>query len=188
VFCDSDDKKRWRLLLLGGFTQIYGPEGSQLAKPLAETEEGILYADLDFALLAIAKSAYDPAGHYSRPDVFSLTFNPAPNMAVTGVAPFGDSMSTVPIGEGTAARSSSPSGASRPSERGEQRAVLPVREQGHFLWAGPPWLSVAHDGTADRVGHALLACCVGVQRGGGGGGQQRFDPAVARVGAGVVAY
>ena len=43
---------------------------------------GILYADLDFSLIAIAKSAADPVGHYSRPDVFRLLFNPAPNRVV----------------------------------------------------------------------------------------------------------
>lgn len=98
VFCDTGEKKRL-LLPGGGFTQIYGPEGSQLAEPLAETEEGILYADLDFALLALAKSAYDPVGHYSRPDVFSLTFNPQANLTVTRVRLPGDSTSTVPPGE-----------------------------------------------------------------------------------------
>lgn len=77
LFCDTDTKKEL-LRQGGGFTRIYGPEGTELAKPLPETEEGILYADLDLSLLAIAKSAYDPAGHYSRPDVFRLLFNPSP--------------------------------------------------------------------------------------------------------------
>lgn len=100
VFCDTEEKKQL-LLRGGGFTRIYGPEGSQLAEPLAETVEGILYADLDFGLLAIAKSAYDPVGHYSRPDVFSLCFNPAANAAVTRPHPPGDSALAVPGGEET---------------------------------------------------------------------------------------
>jgi nitrilase len=81
IFCDTETK-RHLLLQGGGFARIYGPEGSQLAEPLAETEEGILFADLDFSLLAIAKSAADPAGHYSRPDVMRLllTRNPAPQV------------------------------------------------------------------------------------------------------------
>ncbi|WIV54401.1 carbon-nitrogen hydrolase family protein [Amycolatopsis nalaikhensis] len=74
TFCDDDVKKQL-LLKGGGFARIYGPEGSELAAPLAETEEGLLFADLDFSLIAIAKSAADPVGHYSRPDVFRLRVN-----------------------------------------------------------------------------------------------------------------
>ncbi|WP_328810533.1 carbon-nitrogen hydrolase family protein [Rhodococcus sp. NBC_00294] len=82
LFCDTD-LKRQLLQLGGGFAQIYGPEGSALAPQLAETEEGILFADLDFDLIDIAKHAYDPVGHYSRPDVFQLLFNPRKNERVS---------------------------------------------------------------------------------------------------------
>jgi aliphatic nitrilase len=77
LFCDTDMKKQL-LQQGGGFARIYGPEGSELAEPLDETEEGLLFADLDFSLIAIAKSAADPVGHYSRPDVFRLQVNLAP--------------------------------------------------------------------------------------------------------------
>lgn len=70
-FCDTPAKEQM-LGLGGGFARIYGPEGSELASPLAEDEEGILYATCEPALQAIAKSAADPTGHYSRPDVTQL--------------------------------------------------------------------------------------------------------------------
>lgn len=75
--CDSE-QKRQLLQLGGGFARIYGPDGSSLADPLPETEEGILFADLDPALRTIAKSIADPVGHYSRPDVYRLMMNPNP--------------------------------------------------------------------------------------------------------------
>jgi nitrilase len=59
----------------GGFAQIFGPDGRPLCEPLPEDQEGILYADLDPAMLAIAKGAADPAGHYARPDVLKLVVN-----------------------------------------------------------------------------------------------------------------
>jgi nitrilase len=88
LFCDTD-AKRQLLRIGGGFARIYGPEGSELATSLPESEEGIVFADLDPALIAIAKSAADPVGHYSRPDVFRLLINrnPAPRTVESGPGP-----------------------------------------------------------------------------------------------------
>ncbi len=49
----------------GGAAQIYAPDGRPLCEPLAEDEEGILYADLNPDMITIAKNAADPVGHYS---------------------------------------------------------------------------------------------------------------------------
>src|ERR1043166_3874778 len=62
--------------LLGrGGSAILAPDGSYLAGPLWD-EEGILYADLDPSLLHAARQRFDPAGHYHRPDVFTLRVTP----------------------------------------------------------------------------------------------------------------
>ncbi|HXV98046.1 MAG TPA: carbon-nitrogen hydrolase family protein [Anaerolineae bacterium] len=83
----DDPKKEPLLLEGGGFTMIYGPDGRPLAKPLPENEEGLLYADIDLGMISIAKAAADPAGHYSRPDVTRLLFNPAPANRVEYISP-----------------------------------------------------------------------------------------------------
>jgi nitrilase len=77
LFVDTDQKKEL-LHLGGGHARIYGPDGRSLATPLDSVEEGILYADIDYGHILAAKNAYDPTGHYSRPDVLRLLFNPAP--------------------------------------------------------------------------------------------------------------
>jgi nitrilase len=59
----------------GGFTVIYGPDGRSLCEPLAEDEEGILYADLDPQAITLAKAAADPVGHYARADAVRLIVN-----------------------------------------------------------------------------------------------------------------
>jgi nitrilase len=55
-----------------GGSAILGPDGAYLAGPLYD-EEGILYAELDPARLFEERQRFDPAGHYHRPDVLSLT-------------------------------------------------------------------------------------------------------------------
>jgi nitrilase len=58
--------------LLGrGGSVIVGPDGEYLAGPLWD-EEGILYAELDPERMYEERQRFDPAGHYHRPDVFSL--------------------------------------------------------------------------------------------------------------------
>ncbi len=82
MLCDTPDKQAL-LLAGGGFAEIFGPDGSPLAEPLGEKQEGLLTADIDLAMISYAKSAADPVGHYSRPDVFRLMFNDRPTPVVS---------------------------------------------------------------------------------------------------------
>jgi nitrilase len=54
-----------------GGSAILAPDGSYLAGPLYD-EEGVLYAELDPAVLLAERQRFDPAGHYHRPDVLRL--------------------------------------------------------------------------------------------------------------------
>ncbi len=66
----------------GGYARIFAPDGSPMCEPLPETEEGLLYADIDLGAIAVAKSFADPVGHYSRPDVTRLLLNRDPQPRV----------------------------------------------------------------------------------------------------------
>jgi len=67
----------------GGFSMIYGPDGRPLNERLPEHEEGIVYAEIDLAACQAAKLVADPVGHYARPDVTRLLWNPQPAPCVT---------------------------------------------------------------------------------------------------------
>ncbi|KAJ5295136.1 aliphatic nitrilase [Penicillium antarcticum] len=56
----------------GGFSAVYGPDGRKVSTPLPETEEGIVYADLDLNDICKSRSFLDVCGHYSRPDLLWL--------------------------------------------------------------------------------------------------------------------
>lgn len=84
--CDTPQKQQL-LQVGGGYARIFGPDGRDLAQALAPDEEGLLYADLDLSQITFAKMAADPVGHYSRPDVFQLIFNPHPQQKVISQPP-----------------------------------------------------------------------------------------------------
>ncbi|MES2512333.1 MAG: carbon-nitrogen hydrolase family protein [Pseudomonadota bacterium] len=56
-----------------GYASIIGPSGQVLTQPLEG--EGIVYADVDLNDVMVSKILNDFAGHYNRPDVFSLRVN-----------------------------------------------------------------------------------------------------------------
>jgi len=57
-----------------GDSVVIAPGGEKTAGPLHE-QQGILYAEIDPARSAIARRTFDAAGHYARPDVFTLHVN-----------------------------------------------------------------------------------------------------------------
>ncbi|WP_420030121.1 nitrilase-related carbon-nitrogen hydrolase [Psychromicrobium xiongbiense] len=58
-------------VLINGGSIIVSPLGEVLAGPLRETE-GVLLVDIETDDLAAATFAFDPAVHYTRPDIFTL--------------------------------------------------------------------------------------------------------------------
>jgi nitrilase len=73
-----DAAKEW---INPGNSIIVNPKGEIIAGPLSK-EEGILYAEIDFALISHAKWGLDVAGHYARPDVFKYSVNRVPNRII----------------------------------------------------------------------------------------------------------
>lgn len=61
----------------GGGSSIIGADSMILAGPMSGAEEGLLIADIDLEDCVRAKLVHDYAGHYNRPDVFTLTINKA---------------------------------------------------------------------------------------------------------------
>ncbi len=74
LICDTEFKRE--LLPLGGGTaRIFAPDGSPIGAPLPDTQEGLVFADINLDAISLAKAAADPSGHYSRGDVFRLLMN-----------------------------------------------------------------------------------------------------------------
>jgi nitrilase len=57
-----------------GGSVVIAPGGERLAGPLHECQ-AILYAEIDPAQAASARRTFDVAGHYARPDIFTLRVN-----------------------------------------------------------------------------------------------------------------
>jgi len=54
-----------------GGSCIAGPDGEWVLEPVVD-EAGVFIAEIDPAAVRRARQTFDPAGHYSRPDVFEL--------------------------------------------------------------------------------------------------------------------
>ncbi|KAJ5131801.1 Carbon-nitrogen hydrolase [Penicillium atrosanguineum] len=59
--------------LMGGSSAVFGPDGRRLTEPVDSTQETIIYADLDMDQIIATKMFADATGHYSRPDLMTLS-------------------------------------------------------------------------------------------------------------------
>ncbi len=73
----TTDEKLQQALRGGCNTAIISPEGKHLAPALTEGE-GMVIADLDFALITKRKRMMDSVGHYARPELLRLSINDDP--------------------------------------------------------------------------------------------------------------
>jgi nitrilase len=72
------DEQEW---VNPGDSVVIAPGGEIVAGPMRQ-EEGVLYADLDASKVGLARRTLDIVGHYSRPDIFSLSVNRHPQKPV----------------------------------------------------------------------------------------------------------
>ncbi|MGB0295211.1 MAG: carbon-nitrogen hydrolase family protein [Flavobacteriaceae bacterium] len=61
-------------ILADGGSAIAGPNGEWLVEPVVHNE-GLIYSEIDLRRVFEERQNFDPAGHYSRPDVTKLTLN-----------------------------------------------------------------------------------------------------------------
>ena len=64
-----------------GDSVVIAPGGEIIAGPFHEIQDNI-YAEIDIDKVAISRRSFDVAGHYSRPDIFTLHINNQPQSPI----------------------------------------------------------------------------------------------------------
>jgi len=72
------DNEEW---INPGDSVVIAPGGELVAGPMRR-EKGLLFAEVESTRAVIAKRALDVAGHYSRPDIFTLRVNTRPQSPI----------------------------------------------------------------------------------------------------------
>ncbi|WP_372839013.1 carbon-nitrogen hydrolase family protein [Phaeovulum sp.] len=72
------DAEEW---MNGGDSVVIAPGGEIVAGPMRK-EVGLLEADIDLDRIVKSRRPFDVAGHYSRPDIFTLEVNNRPQRSV----------------------------------------------------------------------------------------------------------
>lgn len=72
--------------LANGGSTLVAPDGTVLVEPVAE-EEVLITATLDHAVVRGERQNFDPAGHYSRPDVLQLSVDQRRQSTVNLIPP-----------------------------------------------------------------------------------------------------
>ena len=60
---------------------VVAPGGEIVAGPFHEMQDN-MYAEIDIDTVAISRPSFDVAGHYSRPDIFTLHINNQPQSPI----------------------------------------------------------------------------------------------------------
>ncbi|PIA28153.1 hypothetical protein AQUCO_07200061v1 [Aquilegia coerulea] len=82
TFSGTEEEPSPESVVCAGGSVIISPSGTVLAGPNYEGE-ALISADLDFGEIVRAKFDFDVVGHYSRPDVLSLTVRDHPTTPVS---------------------------------------------------------------------------------------------------------
>ncbi|MBL0925590.1 MAG: carbon-nitrogen hydrolase family protein [Sphingomonadaceae bacterium] len=101
IVCETDEHRQM-MPVGGGRSMIFGPDGAPLAEYLAPDQEGLVKAEIDLSMIALAKAAADPAGHYARSDVTRLLFNSERRRPVEHVQPIFTELGEAEINKGQA--------------------------------------------------------------------------------------
>jgi nitrilase len=82
VICGDDNDAKAVLGLGNGLAEIFDPEGNPIGNRPSHDVQALCIGEVDLELCMTAKSVLDPVGHYSRHDIFQVSFDNRPRQAI----------------------------------------------------------------------------------------------------------